>query len=265
MVGPSSELIRGGTQNLLPRRICASLSRVGRHWKRQPTRLGDWDRRWLSRPSTQVMVSRLAPWARPIAFTFRMPPRGGHILRSRRALTGVSRTAFGPDEAGRDAVDLRSSNADDQTPRRKYLKFLCHVCIILAVCHQLCYRALSLLAGPISPANDKASVPAMSAGTAAALVTTTGGGIGEAVRARSMAGAAGSPGNIAEARIALMSDESQRVPDRFDAVGRSRCDTSLTVGRRHRVARDVKRGNWVQPRAVTAIAGQRHGRIVHHV
>jgi hypothetical protein len=34
---------------------------------------------------------------------------------------------------------------------------------------------------------------AMSAGTAAALVTTTGGSIGEAVRARSIAGAAGSP------------------------------------------------------------------------
>jgi hypothetical protein len=105
----------------------------------------------------------------------------------------------------------------------------------------------------------------MSAGTAVALVTTTGGSIGEAVGARSMTGAAGSPSSIAEARIALLFDGSQRVPDRFDAVGRSRCDTSLTVGRRHRVARDVKRGNWVQPRAVTAIAGQRHGRIVHHV
>lgn len=80
-----------------------------------------------------------------------------------------------------------------------------------------------------------------------------------------MAGAASPPGNIAVARIALMLHGSQRVSDRFDASGLSRCDTSLSVGPRHRVARDVKRGNRVQPRAVTAIAGQRHGRIVHHV
>src|ERR1700739_733916 len=116
------------------------------------------------------MVSRLAACASPTGFTFRMPPRAGHMLRSRRALTGVSRTAFGPDEAGRHAVDLRSSNADDQTPRRKYLKFLCYVRIILAVCRQLCYVPLSLFC----------RIPrgsAMTAGTAAALVTTTGGSI----------------------------------------------------------------------------------------
>ncbi len=41
----------------------------------------------------------------------------------------------------------------------KYLKFLCYVLIILAVCRQLCYMALSLLAESISPANDKASIP----------------------------------------------------------------------------------------------------------
>jgi hypothetical protein len=199
------------------------------------------------------MVSRLAPWARPIVFTFRMPPRAWHIHRSRRALTGVSRTAFGPDEAGRDAVDLRSSNADDQTPRRKYLKFLCSVFIILAVCRPLCYVPLSLFSRILAWFRDDRRDRRRAR-------DHDGRQHREAVRARSMAGAAGSPGDIA-----LMFDGSQRVPDRFDAVGRSRCDTSLTVGRRHRVTRDVKRGNWVQPRAVTAIAGQRHGRIVHHV